>query len=119
MLLGNLLMFPEHFKLQHPAAEERNIDKHAQDPVAMLQSVQITDKPQTIKPHIPPWDPAKDTFANRANPLQDFILENLSFASMGDRGEEVAEAHRKTFQWIFTDEDSKKVGVNCRLSSVS
>jgi hypothetical protein len=83
MLLGNLLMFPEHFKLQYPAAEERNIDKHAQDPVAMLQSVQITDKPQTIKPQIPPWDPAKDTFANRANLLQGFIPDNLSFCVDG------------------------------------
>jgi hypothetical protein len=85
----------------------------------MFQSIQITDKPEAIKPQIPPWDPAKDTFANRANLLQDFILENLSFASMRGREEEVAEAHRKTFEWTFTDEDAKKVGVNCRLSSVS
>jgi len=78
----------------------------------MLQAVQISDKSETNKPRIPPWDPAKDVVTDKAKLLQEFILENLSFASMRDREEEVAEAHRKTFEWIFDSQDSNKVGSN-------
>ena len=44
--------------------------------------------------------------------LQDFILDGLSFMSMKDRQEEVAEAHRQTFEWIFDDTDETKPGSN-------
>jgi hypothetical protein len=33
--------------------------------------------------------------------LKDFILESLSFKSMRDREEEVADAHGRTFDWIL------------------
>lgn len=36
-----------------------------------------------------------------AGPLVDFILESLSFKSMKNREEEVADAHANTFDWVF------------------
>ncbi|RDW75803.1 hypothetical protein BP5796_06624 [Coleophoma crateriformis] len=33
--------------------------------------------------------------------LEDWILEALAFSSMTERQDEVAEAHQKTFEWIF------------------
>jgi hypothetical protein len=54
MLLENLLMFPGHLQLHNLATEERNVDNHAQDPAAMLQAAQVTDKSETTKPQIPP-----------------------------------------------------------------
>jgi hypothetical protein len=36
-----------------------------------------------------------------ADVLEDFILDSLTYKSMRDREEEVAEAHGKTFEWIF------------------
>ena len=39
-----------------------------------------------------------------ASLIQDFILESLSFKTMKDREEEVAEAHGSTFDWIFEQE---------------
>ena len=33
--------------------------------------------------------------------LNDFILESISFKSMRNREEEVADAHGSTFDWIF------------------
>lgn len=33
--------------------------------------------------------------------LADFILESLSFRTMRNREEEVAEAHENTFDWVF------------------
>ncbi len=112
MLLGNLVMFPEYSELQHLGAKQRDKDNDAQIPAVMLQAVRITDEPETCKPRVAPWDPTNDAFTDKANLLQDFILENLSFNSMRDREEEVAEAHRKTFEWIYADEGSKKVGSN-------
>ncbi|ETS76211.1 hypothetical protein PFICI_11598 [Pestalotiopsis fici W106-1] len=51
-------------------------------------------------------DPAMNTeisqaLSTPASILSDFILETLSFKSMKNREEEVAEAHRNTFDWIF------------------
>ena len=43
---------------------------------------------------------------DKGNLLQDLFLEALSFASMEDRKEEVSEAHARTFEWIFSDEDT-------------
>lgn len=40
--------------------------------------------------------------------LRDFILENLSFKSMTDREDEVAEAHSNTFDWILKAGDPTK-----------
>ena len=37
----------------------------------------------------------------KASVVQDHILDHLGFASMNEREEEVASAHRKTFSWIF------------------
>jgi hypothetical protein len=111
MLLGNCSMFPEHLASPIPPVSERNLDTLLQDSTVMLQAVQIRDKPEAKKPPVPPWDPAKDALTDKANLLQEFMLESLSFASMRDREEEVAEAHRKTFEWIFATENSKKVGV--------
>lgn len=47
--------------------------------------------------------------------LMEFILESLSYNSMRNREEEVAEAHNHTFEWIFsrekfTDEAKVKIG---------
>lgn len=39
--------------------------------------------------------------SDRANLLYEFVLDNLSFASMQDREDEITEAHRRTFDWIF------------------
>jgi hypothetical protein len=38
--------------------------------------------------------------------LNDFILESLSFRSMRNREEEVADAHGETFDWIFNPSKS-------------
>lgn len=50
--------------------------------------------------------------AAKTSLLQDFILEGLSYASMKDRQEEVAEAHSKTFEWIFVEPDKKDLDQN-------
>jgi hypothetical protein len=112
MLLGNLVMFPARLELQNPSANERNFDAHDQDSAVILQAPRITEEFETSKPPLLPWNPAEDAFTDKSNLLQDFILENLSFASMRDREEDVAEAHHKTFEWIFTDENSTRVGSN-------
>ena len=39
---------------------------------------------------------------DKASLLQEFFLEHLSFTSMKDREEEVTEAHKKTFEWVFS-----------------
>lgn len=43
----------------------------------------------------------EDAFTDKGALLKDFILEHLAFTSMKDREDEVAEAHKKTFEWIF------------------
>lgn len=42
-----------------------------------------------------------DLNSEKASLLYEFVLEQLGFASMQDREEEVPEAHKKTFEWIF------------------
>jgi len=42
--------------------------------------------------------------------LQGFILDALAFKSMTERQEEVAEAHKKTFGWIFKNNVSREDG---------
>lgn len=42
-----------------------------------------------------------DENSEKASILHDFILDNLGFASMQDREDEVSEAHARTFEWIF------------------
>lgn len=42
-----------------------------------------------------------------ASLLYDFILESLAYKSMHDREEEVVQAHRKTFEWVFTDDANR------------
>ena len=46
-------------------------------------------------------DLMKGASQDKASLLYEFFLEHLSFTSMKDREEEVTEAHRKTFEWIF------------------
>ena len=46
-------------------------------------------------------DIMKGASEDKASLLQEFFLEQLSFTSMKDREEEVTEAHKKTFEWIF------------------
>ncbi|KAE9374984.1 hypothetical protein N431DRAFT_482087 [Stipitochalara longipes BDJ] len=63
-------------------------------------------KPQTTK------------IAHRGPPadlLEDFILDSLAYKSMRDREEEVAEAHGKTFEWIFEPETNK--GINHKFTT--
>ena len=43
-----------------------------------------------------------------AEQLQEFILDALVFKSMTERQEEVAEAHKKTFEWIFQNTASRE-----------
>jgi hypothetical protein len=43
---------------------------------------------------------------DKANLIQEYILEWLAFKSMKDREDEVASAHRKTFEWIFAAPES-------------
>jgi hypothetical protein len=45
--------------------------------------------------------------------LADFILETLSFKSMKNREEEVADAHGDTFDWVFnhSSDDSGQSGI--------
>jgi len=50
-----------------------------------------------------------------ADLLEDFILDSLAYKSMRDREEEVAEAHGKTFEWIFEPETNK--GVNHKFTT--
>ncbi|RSL56235.1 hypothetical protein CEP54_008956 [Fusarium duplospermum] len=50
--------------------------------------------------------PASPTSAPRLAPagiINDFILESLAYSSMGDREDEVTEAHSRTLEWIFDD----------------
>jgi NACHT domain len=55
-----------------------------------IGKLSIRSKPTKAANHGPP-----------ADLLEDFILDKLAYKSMRDREEEVAEAHRKTFEWIF------------------
>ncbi|KAL9107646.1 MAG: hypothetical protein Q9227_007453 [Pyrenula ochraceoflavens] len=45
--------------------------------------------------------------STKAMLVQNHILESLQYASMNDREEEVAPAHRDTFEWIYDDVESK------------
>jgi hypothetical protein len=112
MLLGNLVMFPARLELQSPSASEQNFNTHYQDSAVILQALRIIEESETSKPPLLPWNLAEDAFTDKSSLLQDLILENLTFASMRDREEEVAEAHHKTFEWIFTEENSTRVGSN-------
>ncbi|KAL9618805.1 MAG: hypothetical protein Q9160_006528 [Pyrenula sp. 1 TL-2023] len=42
-----------------------------------------------------------DLNSEKASLLYEFLLEQLGFASMQEREEEVPEAHKRTFEWIF------------------
>ncbi|RFU24233.1 hypothetical protein B7463_g12099, partial [Scytalidium lignicola] len=44
------------------------------------------------------------------NVLEDFILDSLAYKSMRNREEDVTEAHRKTFEWIFRDDEGSTTG---------
>lgn len=48
-----------------------------------------------------------------ASLLYDFILENLAYKTMHDREEEVAEAHRSTFDWVFNQADTRGKQSDC------
>ena len=57
-------------------------------------------------------NPQTTKIAHRGPPadlLEDFILDSLAYKSMRDREEEVAEAHGKTFEWIFEPKTNKRV----------
>jgi hypothetical protein len=56
----------------------------------MMGKLQLEPKPTKVTQHRP-----------SADILEDFILDSLTYKSMRDREEEVAEAHGKTFEWIF------------------
>lgn len=62
--------------------------------------------PDDAKPQDDPLSADAETMtlsasSTPASVVTDFILESLSFKSMKNREEEVAEAHRNTFDWIF------------------
>jgi hypothetical protein len=61
-------------------------------------------------PHYPEEDPA--TFEDKESTLKSrverTILNLLSFPTMSDRFEEISEAHRRTFEWIFQNTEEKQ-----------
>ena len=89
--------------------QEASSQDHDHDPREEHRKA-VPEKPKTIEIHdkisgitttmtIPTRKPRQVSAAL----LNDFILESLSFKSMTDREEEVAEAHANTFDWIFAD----------------
>jgi hypothetical protein len=68
-------------------AEQPNV---ATSVTSLMGELQLEIKPTKVVQHGP-----------SADVLGDFILDSLTYKSMGDREEEVAEAHGRTFEWIF------------------
>ena len=56
---------------------------------------------------------------DKASLLQEFFLEHLGFKSMKDREEEVTEAHKKTFEWIFGHDGSSATAATTSKSATS
>jgi len=93
----------------------------------MFNTVGLTSRPRVSdrklrsddagKPPIPsastvPQQPVKSSGVHEVSPeqLQEFILDALVFKSMTERQEEVAEAHKETFQWVFKKDASRDSG---------
>lgn len=56
---------------------------------------------------------------DRTEMLQELFIESLAFPSMNDREIEVAEAHRRTFGWIFDDVSAPDLAEQATSSFVS
>ncbi|KAF3022571.1 hypothetical protein E8E14_013229 [Neopestalotiopsis sp. 37M] len=91
-----LLEFSEQLRQLRPEDDKTTRLMHK------LSSLRPIHEVTTPTNQLPPTSTATlPTASTSSSILVDFILESLSFKSMKNREEEVADAHSNTFDWIF------------------
>ena len=99
---------PFNLSKESTTLTEAPVLKQHQDPTksSLAGFGPIHDPAEDRKSTVSATDSMMQAPTGKIGILQNFLLESLSFASMKDREEEVAEAHQNTFGWIF-DNNSK------------
>jgi hypothetical protein len=77
---------------EHQGTERTRVQRELVDAVYSLHATSPLNDPSELQISI-----------NRRKGLEDCLISALSYFGMEDREERIAEAHIKTFQWIFVD----------------